>query len=132
MAGRPVQLEQVMINLISNGVQAIDEADGSVRRVTIESRPCTSDVSPEVPTENSSPIVRVTVSDTGPGLDVESQHALFDLVASRRGSPLGIGLPISRDIVEGHGGTLWAEPNSCGGAAFHVMLPLGHAGGNDE
>lgn len=130
LLGDPIQLEQVMVNLICNGVQAIDEAEMPERRVTIETCSRTSEVSagPEDRTDAGSPMVQVTVSDTGPGLDVENEHALFDLFASRRSSGLGMGLPISRDIVEAHGGKLWIDPSSSEGARFHFMLPLAHSG----
>ncbi|MEA1052207.1 ATP-binding protein, partial [Lamprobacter modestohalophilus] len=87
-----------------------------------------SEVSPEEKTDAGSPMIQVTVRDTGPGLDVENEHALFDLFASRRSSGLGMGLPISRDIVEAHGGKLWVDPSSSEGARFHFMLPLAHSG----
>ncbi|MBK5931486.1 ATP-binding protein [Halochromatium salexigens] len=132
LLGDPVQLEQVMVNLICNAVQAIHEAEMPVRQVTIATGSCTSEISPMGPTDGQtdagSPMVQVTVSDTGPGLDVENEHALFDLFASRRSSGLGMGLPISRDIVEAHGGKLWADPSSSRGARFHFMLPLAHSG----
>ncbi|MBK5938296.1 PAS domain-containing sensor histidine kinase [Halochromatium roseum] len=136
LLGDPVQLEQVMVNLICNAVQAIDEAEMPERRVTIETCSCTSEVSPmaqtddqtDIQTDAGSPMVKVTVRDTGPGLDVENEHALFDLFASRRGSGLGMELPISRDIVEAHGGKLWVDPSSSSGARFHFMLPLAHSG----
>ncbi|MBK1619279.1 hypothetical protein CKO42_12695 [Lamprobacter modestohalophilus] len=128
LLGDPIQLEQVMVNLICNGVQAIDEAEMAERRVTIATCSRRSEVSPEEKTDAGSPMVQVTVSDTGPGLDVENEHALFDLFASRRSSGLGMGLPISRDIVEAHGGKLWVDPSSSEGARFHFMLPLAHSG----
>ncbi|MCF8005625.1 MAG: PAS domain-containing protein [Chromatiaceae bacterium] len=140
LLGDPIQLEQVMVNLICNGVQAIDEAEMPERRVTIETCSCTSEVSPmaqtddqtdgqtDIQTDAGSPMIQVTVRDTGPGLDVENEHALFDLFASRRSSGLGMGLPISRDIVEAHGGKLWVDPSSSEGARFHFMLPLAHSG----
>ncbi|MEA3641636.1 MAG: ATP-binding protein [Lamprobacter sp.] len=133
LLGDPVQLEQVMVNLICNAVQAIHEAEMPVRQVTIATGSCTSEVSLMVQTDGQtdtgSPMVQVTVSDTGPGLAVENEHALFDLFASRRSSGLGMGLPISRDIVEAHGGKLWADPSSSVGACFHFKLPLAQAGG---
>ncbi|NBC48310.1 MAG: hypothetical protein GVY22_10025 [Gammaproteobacteria bacterium] len=79
-------------------------------------------------TDAGSPTVQVTVRDTGPGLDVENESALFDLFASSRSSGLGMGLPASRDIVEAHGGKLWGDPSSSGGAGFRFMLPLATTG----
>lgn len=128
LLGDPVQLEQVMVNLICNGVQAIDEGGATVRRVTVRTAPYTSGISPSGPTDDHSPMVLVTVSDTGPGLDWETANALFDLFASARTAGLGMGLPISRDIVEGHSGRLWVEPDADGGALFHFMLPLASTG----
>lgn len=125
----PIQLEQVMVNLICNGVQAVYDANASARQVTIETRSYEPRVSSEEQADEGPPMVQVTVSDTGPGLDLDNENALFDLFASRRSSGLGMGLPISRDIVETHGGKLWADPSSSGGAWLHFKLPLAHAGG---
>ncbi|MFP4063412.1 MAG: ATP-binding protein [Halochromatium sp.] len=130
LLGDLVQLEQVMVNLICNAVQAIDEAEMPVRRVTIATGSCTSEVSLMGQADAGSPMIQVTVSDTGPGLDMENENALFDLFSSRRSAGLGMGLPISRDIVEGHGGKLWADRGASNGAMFHFMLPLAMTGGD--
>ncbi|WP_462322588.1 PAS domain-containing sensor histidine kinase [Halochromatium sp.] len=130
LLGDPVQLEQVLVNLICNGVQAIQESEMPVRQVTIETRPCSAERCVEAPLDEDSPMVRVTVRDTGPGLDREAENSLFDLFSSRRGAGLGMGLPISRDIVEGHGGKLWADRGASNGAMFHFMLPLAMTGGD--
>lgn len=132
LLGDPVQLEQVLVNLVCNGVQAIEEAGMAVRRVTIETRPCASESASqrcaEAPTDEEVPLVRVMVSDTGPGLDLDNEQAMFDLFASRRSSGLGMGLPISREIVESHGGKLWVDRGESGGARFHFTLPLADSG----
>ena len=132
LLGDPVQLEQVLVNLVCNGVQAIEEAGMAVRRVTIETRPCASESASqrcaEAPIDEEVPLVRVMVSDTGPGLDLDNEQAMFDLFASRRSSGLGMGLPISREIVESHGGKLWVDRGESGGARFHFTLPLADSG----
>lgn len=106
-----LQLEQVVVNLICNAVQAIDEAATERREVSvaIERRP------------NE---VQVTVADTGPGLATDAGDELFDIFTSNKDVGLGMGLAISRDIVEAHGGKLWADPPAGAGAIFHFTLPL--------
>ncbi len=106
-----LQLEQVVVNLICNAVQAIDEAGLERREVAvgIERRPQE---------------VEVTVADTGPGLPADACNELFDIFTSSKDVGLGMGLAISRDIVEAHGGKLWADPPSGAGAVFHFTLPL--------
>jgi len=128
LRGDPVQLEQVMVNLICNGVQAIDGSEASTRQVTIETRVGTEDHAGNGQAHHSASHLQITVRDSGPGLDRESAAALFDLFASKRSSGLGMGLPISRDIVESHGGKLWADPSSSGGGLFHFTLPRANAG----
>jgi two-component system, LuxR family, sensor kinase FixL len=117
--GDALQLEQVLVNLICNGVQAIDAADPPRREVSVgvQRRPGE---------------IEVTVRDTGPGVPPEMQDRLFDIFATSKTSGLGMGLAISRDIVEAHDGKLWAEPNPGRGrgrgVSFHPALPA--AGGS--
>ncbi len=110
-----LQLEQVLVNLVCNSVQAIDGA-GMTRRevfITVESRPQE---------------IEVTVRDTGPGVAPDAREHLFDIFASTKASGLGMGLAISRDIVEAHGGKLWADAEASEGAIFHFTLPRKDAG----
>ncbi len=105
-----VQLQQVLLNLMLNALEAVDSGANAERRVTI----CTRCL------ENGH--VLLTVRDTGPGVDIESGR-LFKPFHSTKPGGLGVGLSISRTIVEAHGGSVWAENNETGGASFHIRLP---------
>lgn len=107
----PVQIEQVLVNLICNAVQAIERSGAARREVLVEVRLGASEV-------------ELIVSDTGPGLPPDRREALFDIFESTTDSSLGLGLAISRAIAEAHGGRLWAEPDPAEGAVFHFTLPL--------
>jgi signal transduction histidine kinase len=68
----------------------------------------------------------IQVIDNGPGVDDPDQ--IFDAFMTTKDNGMGIGLAVSRSIVEAHGGKLWAENNKTGGATFTVILPLSHVG----
>jgi C4-dicarboxylate-specific signal transduction histidine kinase len=110
--GHPAQLEQVLVNLICNAVQAIDSADAPRRAVSVGVEPRHEEI-------------EVSVSDTGPGVPPAMQDQLFDIFALSRTSGLGMGLATSREIVEAHDGKLWLEPGSTEGtgAVFRFTLP---------
>lgn len=108
----PVQIEQVVVNLICNAVQAIDAAKCERREVVLD----------VIPGERE---VELIVRDTGPGLPEGRHAAIFDIFESTNDSSLGLGLAISRAIAEGHGGRLWADPAPVEGAVFHLTLPIG-------
>lgn len=110
--GDAMQLQQVLVNLISNAIQAIDRAAVAIREVTV-------DVAVR-PTE-----VEIAVGDTGPGLGIDTEGRLSDILSSTREEGLRLGLAISREVVEAHGGKLWADPDSSTGAIFRFTLPLG-------
>lgn len=111
VAADHLQIEQVIVNLICNSIQAIDAADCRRREV-------------EVIAAREDGFVRISVRDTGPGLPADVHERLFDIFASTRHAGLGMGLAVSRAIVEAHGGRLWAEPDPGPGAVFHFSLPL--------
>jgi two-component system sensor kinase FixL len=105
------QIEQVLVNLLCNGVEAVDAAEKERREVRIRVRPTPGEI-------------EVTVEDTGTGLAPEIAERIFDAFESSKESGIGMGLSISREIVEGHRGRLWADPQTpAGGAAFHFTLP---------
>lgn len=80
-----------------------------------------------VSTENTTPAeVTVAVRDSGSGLDPKDQERLFDTFFTTKENGLGLGLSISRTIVEAHGGRLWATANEGAGATFQFTLPTGH------
>ena len=113
-----LQIGQVLVNLICNGVQAIEAAESPRREVAVAADPRPDGV-------------EVSVRDTGPGLPAEVRSRLFDIFASTKDAGLGIGLAISRDIVEAHGGKLRADPDAGEGALFRFTLPSQPTGGTE-
>jgi PAS domain S-box-containing protein len=111
--GDRVQLQQVLINLVMNGIEAMaGEGAGSQTLRIIASR--------EGPAE-----IRVAVIDRGPGLEEKARDRVFDAFYTTKPQGMGMGLAISRSIIEAHGGRLWAERNPDGGEVFQFSLPLG-------
>jgi C4-dicarboxylate-specific signal transduction histidine kinase len=104
-----VQLQQVLMNLMLNGIEAMRDVDGR-RELLIQSQR----------TENEEVMVRV--SDTGVGLPVQQADQIFKAFFTTKTGGTGMGLSISRSIVEAHGGRLWAESNSPRGAGFYFTL----------
>ncbi len=105
-----VQLQQVVINLLMNGIQAMDGVTERARALSIE-------------TASSADGVVVTVSDNGPGIAAENLVRLFDAFFSTKSDGMGMGLSICRSIVEAHGGRIWATNREGTGASFHFSLP---------
>jgi signal transduction histidine kinase len=105
-----IQIEQVILNLMRNGFDAMDGI--SVRPKTLSIRTVAADDGR----------VDVTVSDTGTGLSPEVVDRIFDPFFSTKPFGMGMGLSISRSIIEAHGGRLWAETNPTGGSRFHFSL----------
>jgi PAS domain S-box-containing protein len=108
--GDRVQLQQVILNLIMNGIEATSSAPGRPRELLVSSRPHESDK------------VLIAVRDSGGGLDGQDLEKLFDAFYTTKPQGLGMGLAISRSIVEDHGGQLWAAPNDGPGATFQFTL----------
>jgi C4-dicarboxylate-specific signal transduction histidine kinase len=109
--GDRVQLQQVMMNLIVNSIDAMKDVDGA-RELTIKSQRV----------ENEYTLV--SVSDTGVGLPQQKADQIFKTFFTTKPQGIGMGLSISRSIVESHDGRLWANNNSpVGGASFHFTLP---------
>jgi two-component system, LuxR family, sensor kinase FixL len=106
-----VQLQQVILNLLLNGFDAVGDCVAADRVVAIEVL--------KEPRES----VHITVRDRGPGLTVEQLDRIFKPFFTSKPHGLGLGLSISRTIVAAHGGRLWAENNADRGASFHVALP---------
>lgn len=108
--GDRVQLQQVMMNLVMNGIDAMKEVDGA-RELAIASRRASDEQ------------LLVSVSDTGVGLPAQ-QDQIFKPFFTTKSQGIGMGLSISRSIIEAHGGRLWASEVSPRGAAFHLTLPV--------
>jgi signal transduction histidine kinase len=84
-----------------------------------------------ITTRNLEPgLVQVTVEDSGTGLDPNTMARIFDPFYTTKSDGMGMGLSISRSIVENHGGRLWATPNGGPGTSFHFSLPKHHAQGS--
>jgi C4-dicarboxylate-specific signal transduction histidine kinase len=108
--GDRVQLQQVLMNLITNGIDAMKDADGT-RELAIRSRRAEDEE------------VAVSVTDSGVGLPPQQAEQIFDAFFTTKPHGTGMGLRISRSIIESHGGRLWAADNSPRGASFSFTLP---------
>jgi len=106
-----VQLQQVLINLVMNGIEAMASIDGRSRELVIRSQPGDDDH------------VVVAVQDAGVGIDAQKTDQLFSAFYTTKPDGMGMGLSISRSIIGAHGGRLWATPNPDHGATFHFALP---------
>ena len=104
----PVQIQQVLVNLIRNALEAMQDTDS--KRIRVYSM-CESDG-----------MVRVSVSDSGPGLDPRVAERLFHPFVSTKSSGMGLGLSICHTIVNAHGGKIWAGPSELGGTEFSFTL----------
>ena len=117
VAADRVQISQVLLNLIINGMDAMASCPPHGRRLSIEAHP------------SGSATVLVTVVDSGPGIRAEMVARMFDPFFTTKPDGMGMGLPVSRSIIEAHGGRLWAEPNTDGhGLSMRFTLPNAAAG----
>jgi two-component system, LuxR family, sensor kinase FixL len=108
VSGDTVQLQQVVVNLLLNAIDATAQRVDGVRRVTIETQPCDGEA-------------HLAVHDTGAGVDPAELTRIFRPFFSTKQEGLGMGLSISRTIVEAHRGRIWAE-NAKDGAVFHIAF----------
>jgi PAS domain S-box-containing protein len=111
LLGDRVQLQQVLINLVINGIQAMADIGDEPRELLIESR------------RHKEGYVVVAVQDSGTGIDPENADRLFDAFFTTKSNGMGMGLSICRSIIEAHGGQLWASNNAGRGAVFRFSLP---------
>ena len=105
------ELQHVLLNLIANAIEAMAARDVIDRALEIETG------------VDAQGLVRVTIADTGAGVDAADRERIFAPFYTTRLSALGVGLSISRSIIERHGGTLWAEPREVRGTRFCFTLP---------
>jgi two-component system sensor kinase FixL len=102
-----VQIQQVLVNLLRNAVETVVATD--LRDITVATR-------------RDGAMVEITVSDTGSGIHPSVAPRLFEAFATGKEQGMGLGLSISRTIVEAHGGRIWAEPNAGGGTIFRFTI----------
>jgi signal transduction histidine kinase len=112
--GDRVQLQQVILNIVMNGVEAMASVADRRRELVIRSR------------QHGSDQVLVTMQDCGVGIDRESLEKVFDPFYTTKPQGMGMGLAISRSIIENHGGQLWVVPNEGPGVTFQFTLVKYH------
>jgi PAS domain S-box-containing protein len=110
--GDRVQLQQVILNLVMNGIESMKDVMDRPRELLISSRPVEASQ------------VLLAVEDRGVGLEEQSMERVFEAFYTTKPEGMGMGLPISRSIIEAHGGRLWAGSNSDYGATFRLTLPV--------
>src|SRR6204780_3681520 len=116
---RGVQLQQVILNLLKNASDAMSAVNDRPRQLQIRTERGTDDQ------------VRLTVRDAGVGLDPQAMERLFQAFYTTKNDGMGIGLSVSRSIIERHHGRLWAEPNDGPGATFSFSIPTRQGGASD-
>jgi signal transduction histidine kinase len=114
-----VQLQQVLLNLVMNAMDALSEVSITVKKIVIRSRKLGVNE------------ILVAVEDCGTGINVQITDKIFEPFFTTKPHGIGMGLSISRSIVESHQGRLWASPNPTGGAIFQLTLPI-HRSNPDE
>jgi len=111
VSGDRIQLQQVILNLLRNASDAMQGLDNRPRQLLIRTE------------REDGDRVRVSVRDAGVGVDAHSLNKLFDAFYTTKSDGMGIGLSVSRSIIERHQGRLWAEPNDGPGATFSFSIP---------
>jgi C4-dicarboxylate-specific signal transduction histidine kinase len=109
--GDPVQLQQVIVNLVVNAMDAMSDLPAAERRVTVR-------------TARDERFAEVSIADQGPGIAPDHLRQVFEPLFTTKTEGMGMGLSIARTIVEAHGGRLSAENQIAGGALFRLSLPL--------
>jgi PAS domain S-box-containing protein len=110
VVGDPVQLQQVVLNLFLNGLDAMSAVVDRPRELIMSTH------------QEAADRVHVAVQDSGSGIDPQHAHRMFEAFYTTKPSGMGMGLSISRSIVEQHGGRLWAVPNDGPGTTFHFTV----------
>src|SRR5262245_25622786 len=114
-----IQIQQVLLNILINALEALSGIGDGPREVVVRSEP------------DAAPGVLVTVRDSGPGLDPQGLDRLFEAFYTTKPHGLGLGLAISRSIIEAHGGRLWASANVPRGAVVQFTVPIGSEEGDN-
>jgi PAS domain S-box-containing protein len=117
--GDRVQLQQVVLNLLLNAAEAMSTVEDRPRQLWLRTE------------REDGDRVRLTVQDSGVGFDPQNTEQLFEGFYSTKTGGMGIGLSVSRSIIEAHQGRLWAEPNDGPGATFSFSLPVAPQGTTD-
>jgi len=105
-----VQIQQVVVNLFRNAIDALEGAAN--RRLDVSVKP------------GAAQLAVVTVADSGPGIPPDIASRLFQPFVTSKKQGMGVGLSISRNIIEAHGGRIWAEGHPGGGAVFRFSVPM--------
>ena len=113
--GDQVHLQQVLLNLLVNAMDGVEEAPAEQQRVVVRAH------------RNDTGAVEVSVSDRGRGIPPDQLELVFDPFFTTKENGMGMGLAISRTIIEAHGGRIWAENNADCGATFRFTLPVAEA-----
>lgn len=113
-----IQIQQVVLNLVRNAVDAMRQ---SLRKELT--------ITEHVPADG---IITVSVADTGPGIDPDIRAQLFQPFMTTKPDGMGVGLSISRTIIDAHGGKLWVDDNPEGGATFHFSLPIANISRDED
>ena len=114
--GDPVQLQQVLLNVLLNAVEAVAAVEAAPKEIRVATRHRESD------------LVEISMRDTGIGVGPPDLERIFERFFTSKIAGLGMGLPISRSIVQAHGGRIWAEQNDGPGITMRIELPLGGQG----
>jgi len=107
----PIQVQQVLVNLVRNAIDAMDDTPSDQRHLRIR-------------TGHRGDFIVVSVRDSGRGITEEARAQVFESFFTTKKQGMGMGLSISRSIVEMHDGRIWVTPNSTSGVTFHFTLPL--------
>ena len=108
-----MHLQKVLLNLLSNGIEAMQQAGVPLPSLTVTVR-----------TKQDENVAHLTLQDNGPGIRPEDMHRVFEPFFTTKPHGIGMGLAISRSLIEGYGGQLWVDPQPGAGATFHLTLPF--------
>jgi signal transduction histidine kinase len=109
--GNRIQIEQVLVNLLVNGIEAMSDGERDDRRL-------------RVVTAYDASEVKAWVEDSGPGIDEDKIDRIFEPLATWKPGGTGMGLAVSKSIIEAHGGSMWAENRPEGGSRVGFAIPV--------